>query len=62
VVLNAVTARLVELLQTGINARTALVQLTQEMQHPDPQQLMGFGVHILQQLQAQQALLGVIKT
>ncbi|MDD5391398.1 MAG: putative DNA-binding domain-containing protein [Thiothrix sp.] len=60
--LNAVTARLLQLLQEGTNARAALGQLAQEMQHPDPQQLMGFGVHILKQLQAQQALLGVIKT
>jgi hypothetical protein len=60
--LNTVTARLVELLQTGISARTALVQLAQEMQHSAPEQLLSFGVQILQQLHTQHILLGIQKT
>jgi hypothetical protein len=57
--LNDVTARLLQLLPTHHTARAALTRLADEMAYPDPQQLLVFGVQILQQLQAQQAIVGV---
>ncbi len=48
VVLNAVTARLVQLLQADMTARAALGQLAQEMQHPAPEQLTLFGLQLLE--------------
>lgn len=61
VVLNAVTARLVELLQETPNARAALSQLAGEMQHPAPEQLLEYGLQLLQQFKNQQVLLGASK-
>ena len=58
VVLNAVTAHLVQLLGETTTAREALLQLAQALQHPDPEQLLGFGMTILQQLHTQQIILG----
>lgn len=58
VVLNAVTAHLVQLLGETTTAREALLQLAQALQHPDPEQLLGFGMTILQQLHTQQVILG----
>lgn len=57
--LNAATARLVQLLQENLDSRTAIFQLAEEMQHPDPEQLLGFGQQILEQLKAQYVILGV---
>ncbi|UOG93501.1 MAG: putative DNA-binding domain-containing protein [Candidatus Thiothrix sulfatifontis] len=55
---NAVTARLLQLLQEGLDTHAAVAQLAQEMQHPEPTQLLAFAVQIVQQLHSQQVLLG----
>lgn len=55
---NAVTARLLQLLQEGLDTHAAVVQLAQEMQHPEPTQLLAFAVQIVEQLHSQQVLLG----
>ena len=56
--LNVTTARLVQLLQENLDTRTAIFQLAQEMQHPDPEQLMQFGQQILEQFKTQFLVLG----
>jgi uncharacterized protein len=50
---NAVTARLLGLLSAdqNVTGEAALLQLADEMQHPDPQQLLGFGADLLEKLQ-----------
>jgi hypothetical protein len=50
---NAVTARLLSLLggDGAMTGREALLQLAEEMQHPNPQQLLDFGAEILTKLQ-----------
>lgn len=58
IVLNAVTARLVQLLQSGLTGRAATQQIADEIQHPDPVQLLQFGLQLLQQFKQQQVLLG----
>lgn len=58
VVVNALTARLIQLLAETKTAREALLQLAQALQYPDPQQLVEFGMTILQQLHSQQVILG----
>lgn len=56
---NPVTARLLELLQTGeYSGQAALTLIAQELQHPEPQVIINFGVQILQDLQAQGVVLG----
>jgi hypothetical protein len=55
---NAVTARLLQLLQEGLDTQATVAQLAQEMQHPEPTQLLAFAVQIMQQLHSQQVLLG----
>lgn len=62
VVLNAVTARLVQLLQDGLSGRMALQQISQEIQHPDPIQLLQYGLQLLSQLTLQSVLLGTVPT
>ena len=58
IVLNAVTARLVQLLQEGLSGRDALNRLAVEIQHPDPPQLLAFGLQLLTQFKQQAVLLG----
>lgn len=59
IVLNPVSARLVSLLATGERSgRTALLQLAGEIQHPEPENMLRFGLDILQNLYAEQAILG----
>ncbi|MHB1246496.1 MAG: HvfC family RiPP maturation protein [Sulfuriferula sp.] len=59
IVLNPVSARLVSLLATGERSgRTALLQLAREIQHPEPENMLGFGLDILQNLHTEQAILG----
>lgn len=58
IVLNAITARLLERLQTGQTARAALTQLAQETGYADTKSLLNFGVEILQQFYQQDAVLG----
>jgi hypothetical protein len=60
VVLNAVTARLVQLLQEGLNGRMALQQIAKEIQHPDPSQLLQYGLQLLSQFRLQSVLFGTV--
>ena len=58
--LNPVTARLLALLQGGAStSRQALLQLAEELAHPDPEAIVRFGSDILQDLKAQGAILGI---
>ncbi|WGZ94981.1 MAG: putative DNA-binding domain-containing protein [Candidatus Thiothrix putei] len=59
IVLNAVTARLVQLLQEGCSGRGALQQIAEEIQHPDPAQLLTFGLQLLTQFKQQYLILGI---
>ncbi|SDZ86335.1 hypothetical protein SAMN05660964_00442 [Thiothrix caldifontis] len=60
VVLNTVTARLVQLLQEGLSGRAAITCIAQDIQHPNPIQLLEFGLQLLNQFKQQHVLLGVI--
>lgn len=59
IVLNAITARLVQWLQEGVSARQALTQIAEEIQHSNTEQLLEFGLTLLHQFQQQHVLLGV---
>jgi hypothetical protein len=50
----------VHLLQEGCNGRDALQQIAEEIQHPDPVQLLEFGLQLLTQFKQQHVLLGVV--
>ena len=58
--INAVTARLLELLQdeNAVSGEQVLQQLAQDMQHPHLQQIIDSGIQIFQQLTAADILLG----
>lgn len=57
--LNPVSARLVDLLQSGkLSAETALEKIAQELKHPDPRVVIQGGLEILRDLHAQGAVLG----
>lgn len=59
IVLNPLSARLVRLLETGEpSGRTALLQLAEEIHHPEPESMLRFGLDILQNLHAEQAIVG----
>lgn len=58
--INAVTARVLVLLEEGRTGQEALQQLAHDMAHPDPQALLGFGQQLLSSLQAQGILLGTL--
>lgn len=59
--LNAVTARLVGILQAeALTGRQALEKLAVEMAHPEPQTIIQFGGDILEDLRTQGAILGVL--
>lgn len=59
IVLNPVSARLVSLLETGeLSGRAALLRLAEEMRHPQPENMLRFGMDILQNLRAEQVILG----
>jgi hypothetical protein len=59
IVLNPVSARLVSLLATGeLSGRAALLHLAEEIQHPAPENMLEFGLDILLNLHAEQAILG----
>ena len=59
--LNAITARLIELLQGETrNQEHILLQLADEINFSDPIQFMQFGREILQQLSEQQIIIGAI--
>lgn len=58
--LNAVSARLVQLLQAGtLSGRAALTQVAQELQQQAPELIIAFGAEILHDLRRQQAIVGV---
>ncbi len=57
---NAVTARLVQLLQGDVpSGRAALERIALELRHPDPAEVMQFGVAVLENLRQQGAIIGV---
>ena len=56
--INAVTARVLALLDEGRTGQEAFEQLAHEMAHPDPQALMGFGLQLLTSLREQGLVLG----
>ena len=57
---NAVTARLIELLNSDdiASGREALLQIAEEIQHPDPEQLLQHGLGLLDELLALNIILG----
>jgi uncharacterized protein len=58
--INAITARLIELLQEGFRTgRSALMQLAVELKQPTPESLIPFGEVILDQLVSQHIIQGV---
>lgn len=60
--LNAVSARLVDLLTASpITGRMALLQLAEEMKHPDPAAIVKHGAGILQGLHEQGAIVGTAR-
>lgn len=56
--INAITARVMALLDEGRTGQEAFEQLAHEMAHPDPQALMGFGLQLLTSLREQGLVLG----
>ena len=58
--LNPVTARLINLLEENeqLSGRTAIEQITQEINHPDPQAVLKGGLDALQELQGAGIILG----
>lgn len=61
VALNPVSARLVALLQAAegeLSGRDACLQIAHELQHPEPEQLLVHGAHLLDQLRTAGAILG----
>ena len=58
--INAVTAHVLALLDRGLTGQQAFAQLAQEMAHPDPEALQGFGEQLLNSLREQGVLLGTL--
>ncbi|SMG64141.1 conserved hypothetical protein [methanotrophic bacterial endosymbiont of Bathymodiolus sp.] len=57
--LNAVTARLIELIQQGFsNGKQVLIELAAELDYDDHETILPFGADILQQLTTQQIIIG----
>ena len=57
--LNAVTHRLISLLQNkGLTGKQALTQIAQELQHPQPESIMTFGLSLLQDLTSKGVIIG----
>lgn len=57
--LNAVTTRLIELLQEGFyTQQQALLQLAVEMHYNNTETILSFGIELLQQLEQQQIIIG----
>jgi len=59
--LNAVSARLIDLLEedTKKTGQELLLQIAQEMQHPNPQVVIDGGLNILEDFKAKEIILGV---
>jgi hypothetical protein len=62
-VLNAVSARLIEKIQNNQSAsgREILMQIAKEIQHTDPETVISGGLEIMKEMQAKDILLGVKK-
>ena len=58
--INAVTAHVLALLDSGLSGQQAFAQLAREMAHPDPEALQGFGQELLIGLRAQGVILGTL--
>ena len=58
--INAVTAHVLALLDSGLTGQQVFAQLTQEMAHPDPEALQGFGQQLVNSLHTQGVLLGTL--
>ncbi len=58
--INAVTAHVLALLDSGLTGQQAFAQLAQEMAHPDPEALQGFGQQLLNSLREQGVILGTL--
>ena len=62
IVLNPVSARLVQLLQNGrITGKAAIEQIIKELRHSEPDVVMAGGLQILKNLHREQAILGTWK-
>lgn len=62
VVLNPVSARLLDLVKDGaLTGRAALESVAAELGHPDPEVVLRGGLDVLENLRAEQALLGTLK-
>jgi hypothetical protein len=58
--INAVTAHVLALLDSGLTGQQVFAQLAQEMAHPDPEALQGFGQQLVNSLHTQGVLLGTL--
>ena len=58
--INAVTAHVLALLDSGLSGQQAFAQLAREMAHPDPVALQGFGQELLIGLREQGVILGTL--
>jgi len=57
--LNAITYRLLSLLQNEpLSGRQALILLAKELQHPEPERIIEFGLSILEDLRSQGVIIG----
>ena len=57
--LNAITARLIELMQEGVSTgEQVLLKLAAEMHYSDHETILPYGIDILQQLKTQQIIIG----
>ncbi len=57
--LNAVTHRFILLLQNkGLTGKQALTQIAQELQHPQPESIMAFGLSLLEELTSKGVIIG----
>ncbi len=57
--LNAVTYRLISLLQNqGLTGKQALTLVAKELQHPQPESIMGFGLALLNELKHKGVIIG----
>jgi hypothetical protein len=58
--INAVTAHVLALLDSGLSGQQVFAQLAREIAHPDPEALQGFGQQLLNSLREQGVLLGTL--
>ena len=58
--INAVTAHVLALLDSGLSGQQAFAQLAREMAHADPEALQGFGQELLIHLREQGVILGTL--